>query len=366
MSKWSKALYALIILLLAGLSFVLRLSDRKAEIEWAELTTGGDMTESGPDETETQEPEVPDNSGNPNIMEIYENFLKGTLMIEREGQQVRVNELFWDNEIEYCYIDMDGDGRDELHIRDSAVYYVIKAGEEVLQIIFESWWDCEPVVADKRCGFWITGTEAIDMERYVQYREEQIANRAENELEWTNRRLKEFVTWQEAYIDFINKPERTIWTSGTSPDYSLIYVDNDDIPELYINTGYSAGGEFVVSFYDGNVRALNRDRGGIKYMEYGGLFYSDWGNAGFYPCDVYMLERGTFSEIGTGWYSDYADEQGNIYFDYFWDGRAVTEAAYESHIDELIDRSKCTEPSLMYSKGEILEVLSDWRTGYIP
>ena len=83
----------------------------------------------------------------------------------------------------------------------------------------------------------------------MQYREEQIAKQTENELEWTEKRLKDFETWQEAYIDFMNKPESTTWLSGDDwEDYSLIYVDDDDIPELYIYAGGMASGEFVISF----------------------------------------------------------------------------------------------------------------------
>ena len=102
--------------------------------------------------------------------------------------------------------------------------------------------------------------EEIDMGQYVQYREEQIAKQTENELEWTDKRLKDFETWQEAYIDFLNKP--TVWVSKDWPKCSLVYVDNDDVPELYIEVGGAAGGT-IVSFYDGKVRAMNRGRGGI-------------------------------------------------------------------------------------------------------
>lgn len=80
---------------------------------------------------------------------------------------------------------------------------------------------------------------------------------------------------------------------------------------------------------------------------------------GFYPCNIYLLEKGEFPEIGTGWYSDYADEQGNICYDYFWEEKPVTEAAFEACIDVLINRTKCVEPSLWYSETEILEILTE-------
>ncbi|MDE5598147.1 MAG: hypothetical protein K2J04_09965, partial [Lachnospiraceae bacterium] len=355
---------------------------------------------------------------NLSLAEVYELFLNGELTVAQEvyiryteddpkEEQVTIDELFWGNDIEYCFGDIDGDGSEELHIRDDEVYYAIKAVDGMLQILFEGWWSYEPVVTNEVCGilhftdnkyndetiqfitintdgstesdgeFWwfdeskngimdeedayinYPPYEEIDMGQYVQYREEQIAKQTENVLEWTGKRLKNFATWQEAYIDFINKPQSTIWTSENDSDYSLIYVDDDDIPELYIHTGIMATGAFIVSFYDGKVRAMNRERGGIEYIEYDGLLYSGWGNAGFYPCNVYMLEKGEFSEIGTGWTSENNDaEKGFLGYDYFWEGSLTTEEEYNVCLNKLIDTSQCIEPAELYIKDEILEILA--------
>lgn len=355
------------------------------------------------DEIETREPDTLNDLEKLNSMEIYELFLNGELTVEWEERQVLINELFWDNDIEYCFFDIDGDGSEELHVKDSTIYYAVKVQNETPQIIFDGWWIYEPIMTDKLCGilyhfygygdekieyieisadgsmesdgvfewsdknkdgnideedyFW--GRGDIDMEQYIQYREEHIAEQAENMLEWTGKRLKNFGTWQEAYADFINKIHVTVPFLDDAFRYSLIYVDSDDIPELYIYTGNMVGGEIIVSFYDGSIGTMNRDRCGITYIEYGGLLYNGNGATGFYPCNVYMLERGKFSEIGTGWQTDHVDEQENIYFDYYWEGRAVTETEYNAYINELIDTSKCVEPSLLYLEDEILEILTD-------
>ena len=88
------------------------------------------------------------------------------------------------------------------------------------------------------------------------------------------------------------------------------------------------------------------------------MLYNANGATGFYPCNIYRLEKGVFSEIGTGWCNDHCDAQGNVYYDYFWEHNVVTEAEFEAHIDELIDRSKCVEPSVLYTEDEILEMLT--------
>ncbi len=321
------------------------------------------------DEVETQEPEDSNDSANTNLIKIYESFLNGEISVEQNGQQVIINELFWDNDIEYCLFDIDGDDREELHIRDSAVYYAVKVSDETPRIIFEGWWCYEPVVTDKRCGilryFHGYGYEEMEFIKIgadgsresdgLSYWSDKNDN-GNIDLEWTGRRLKDFATWQEAYIDFIKKIHVTVPTLDGF-EYSLIYVDADDIPELYIFTGGMATGEIIVSYYNGKIGAMNRDRIGIAYMEHGGLLYNRNGAMGFYPCNIYRLERGEFSEIGTGWYLEYDDGQGNVRDDYYWEGSAVTETEYEAHIDKLIDTSKCVEPSLLYSEDEMLEIL---------
>ena len=337
--------------------------------------------------------------------EVFELFLNSGLTVELEEEQVTIDKLFWGNDIKYCFGDIDGDGSEELHIKDDVVYYAIKAEDGILQIIFEGWWFYEPVGTDGACGilyypheygveyiefikvnadgstesdgefYWYDENKSgiideedyfrvyddsyreINKEQYIQYKEEQLAKQTETELEWTDKRLKDFATWQEAYIDFMNKPKSTIMT--TTSDYSLIYVDDDDIPELYIDTGVMISGVFLVSFYDGKVRAINRERGGIQYMEYGGLFYSDWGHRGFYPCNVYMLEKGEFSEIGTGWIREDNDVENEYYgFDYFWEGSLMTEEEYKECLNKLIDTSKCIEPG-EHTNSEILEIEGD-------
>lgn len=359
-----------------------------------------------------------DNEVNIDPTEVYERFLNSKLSVELKEKQVTISNLFWDNDIKYCFLDIDGDGIDELHIKDNVIYYAIKAVDGVPQILFKGWWNYEPVVTDELCGilyyyndgygseyikfiqisadgstksdgeFWwhdenknenmdtddsfeiyigyddslekYIGYEDIGMEQYIQYKKEHSAQQTGYELEWTDRRLKEFATWQEAYIDFLKKPSDTIWVGHGWEECSLIYIDYDGVPELCIDTKVAATGEIIVSFYEGQVRAMMRGRGGIKYIEYGGLLYSDWGSMGYYPCDIYMLEKGEFSEIGTGWISDHYDEETAIvYYTYYWEGKEVTETEYEECIKEKIDKSKCIEPSVLYSRDEMLEMLTD-------
>ncbi|MDE5589694.1 MAG: hypothetical protein K2J60_11250 [Acetatifactor sp.] len=359
------------------------------------------------DEVETRQEKI-------DSAEVYELFLNGELTAgrmayikqedEQEEKQVTISELFGDNDIEYCLLDIDGDGSDELHIRDNTAYYAIKAVDGTLQILFESWWnDYELIVTDELCGllnyfnlgygnegirfikisadgswewevFTWTDTnkneymdeeddfyaetdssdyEEIDMEKYVQYRKEHYVDLAGHELEWTNRRLKDFATWQEAYIDFLNK-SRILWPDNDFEDeYALIYLDDNDIPELILDMG---GNVAIVSFYDGNVRAMNPSRGyKIKYIEHDGRFYT---RDRF--CDVYRLEKGEFSKIGTGWVYEHYYFYTGFRYKYFWEGTEVTEEELEECLNKLIDTTQCIEPAELYTQDEMLERLAEW------
>ena len=337
----------------------------------------------------------------PDQMEIYERFMDGELTVTWKKEQAPITELFWDNDIEYCFYDIDGDGVEELHVKDSVAYYAVKVCNSLPQILFEGWWGHEPVALDGQCGilhydrgygsewvefmtvdadgetksegefywsdenrngdmdekdhFTVGWDEELTMEQYVRYRDEQLKKLSENELEWKERQLESFATWQEAYAAYIKRRENINWMQDYDR-YSLIYVDDDEIPELYIDTGGMATGEFVVSFYDGHMGVMNRGRVGLCYMEHGGLLYSESGNMGFYPCNIYRLLKGEFSEIGTGWCTETYDGE-NVNFDYFWEGRPVEETEYEAQIAELIDKPACVEPEKLYTKEEILEIL---------
>lgn len=258
----------------------------------------------------------------------------------------------------------------ELYIRDKTIYYVVKIQEEIPQIIFKGRRCYEPVITDKLCGILFYSHEygyeqleffkiSADGSMESDGRFDWSDYNGNGKLEWTGRRLKNYVTWQEAYIDFVKKLHVTEPEYADDFEYSLIYVDADNVPELYIDTKIMASGEIIVSFYDGNIGTMNRDRVGIRYIEYGSLLYNESGAMGFYPCNIYMLEKGEFSEIGTGWSYEKFDERGNLNFDYYWEGSPVTEAEYREYLNEMIDTSECIEPPVLYSEDEILEILMD-------
>nr|MCR5684310.1 hypothetical protein [Lachnospiraceae bacterium] len=150
----------------------------------------------------------------------------------------------------------------------------------------------------------------------------------------------------------------------TQSTYSLIYLDEDDIPEIFISTGICAQGEFVLTYNNGKVEICRLDRLGSEYIERSGLIYTDTGHMGYYPVSITKLENGVFSEIASGAYTEsekyYAPDGSEIdYLDYLewdeeatggepyseisfsweWMGEQVTQEEYDTRIEDLFDIS---------------------------
>lgn len=175
--------------------------------------------------------------------------------------------------------------------------------------------------------------------------------------------------WETAYADYIDN----MW-DGKKPDYrfnfSLIYLDDNDIPEMFIKTSSEAGGEIVLTYYDNEIKQQQLSRIGSIYIERSGLIYSNNGHMGIYPVQIRKLENGEFSVIGSGdkmfrngmengeLYE--LDEEGNPISDYKWEGESVNEETFNNKIDEIFDREQGIRPERIYLAEEMVSKL---RTG---
>ena len=95
--------------------------------------------------------------------------------------------------------------------------------------------------------------------------------------------------WRAAYLEILeaNKHCRS---------FALVYVDDNDVPELYIMGISEAEGDRIFSYLDGEVTTLQLGRtGGGKYIERGGMIANENGNMGRYYTDVFELAWYGFS-----------------------------------------------------------------------
>ena len=154
-----------------------------------------------------------------------------------------------------------------------------------------------------------------------------------------------FLDWQTAYLNFIESRESEY---DFDYRYALVYVDNDDIPELYAMGVCEADGDLICSYKNGCVieQQLMRMLGG-KYVERSGIVINQNGSTGQYYDNVYKLDQNGFSQILKASYTErYVTlENGDLEIinEYFIDGKAVSEDEYNNAINDAIDLSQTAE-----------------------
>lgn len=162
--------------------------------------------------------------------------------------------------------------------------------------------------------------------------------------------------WQEAYAKYAEELEAEYQDKGwLDITYSLIYVDEDDIPELVIDAGFSM--YHILTFHDGEIDELKTDRATACYMERQNLLDDDNGAMGFYHDYIYSIENGKWVYVTGGEYSDkYDDEHGAYDFTYRWEGEEVSEAVYQQKLKEVFDTEHAIEPENFVSWEEMLSL----------
>ncbi len=154
-----------------------------------------------------------------------------------------------------------------------------------------------------------------------------------------------FLDWKTAYLDFIESRESEY---DFDYRYALVYVDNDDIPELYAMGVCEADGDLICSYKNGRVieQHLGRMLGG-KYVERCGIIINQNGHMGQYYDNVYKLDQNGFSQILNASYTEryvtLENDDLEIINEYFIDGKAVSKDEYNAAVNSAVDLSQTRE-----------------------
>ena len=157
-----------------------------------------------------------------------------------------------------------------------------------------------------------------------------------------------FFDWKTAYLDFIERRESDY---GFDFRYALVYIDNDDIPELYAMGACEADGDLICSFRNGCMieQYLSRNAGG-KYVERSGIVINQNGHMGQYYDNVYKLDQNGFSQILKASYTEHyvplensKNDDYEIINEYFINGKTVSKDEYNAAINATVDLSQAVE-----------------------
>ncbi len=127
--------------------------------------------------------------------------------------------------------------------------------------------------------------------------------------------------WKNVYTKYID-------TNGNIDDssYKLLFIDNDDIPELFICTD---GQSKVCTCYNGSVTEISLPMywGETYYEEKSGKFMQK-GYRGDESAILYSLKDGRFSSLHNGTYDE---------TNYYIDGQAVAQNEYNNEVNSWLD-----------------------------
>jgi len=160
-----------------------------------------------------------------------------------------------------------------------------------------------------------------------------------------------FPDWQTAYLDFIERRERDYGREsdyGFEFCYALVYIDHDDIPELYVMGHCEADGDLIFSYKNGRImeQRLARTCGG-KYVERSGMMINQNGHMGYYYDNVYQLDQNGFSQIldasRSERYVPLENRDFEIVVEYFIDDKSVSRDEYRDAVNHAIDLSKTVD-----------------------
>jgi hypothetical protein len=142
--------------------------------------------------------------------------------------------------------------------------------------------------------------------------------------------------WKSAYLEFLEGK------NGEYITFSLVFVDEDDIPELYLGGCSNAIGDRLCSYQNGTLKQMyiRRVQGG-QYVPHSSLLINYNGTVGYYYTEVFQLTDGGFDCLWSGLEKHGSGHNGfNEYYgsaSYYIDDVRVSKAEYEAAIREQID-----------------------------
>ncbi len=169
--------------------------------------------------------------------------------------------------------------------------------------------------------------------------------------------------WKKLYISYIRK----YYKQNESSDYSLAYINDDDIPELIIDSGIMAINGAVCTVYDGKLQTMDVWPSGLSYIQEKNAFIIKSGRMDTYFDEVYKIEKGQFVVTAKGNYGledeeDYGEdrEEAERHYKYYWNGKRVSKKQYNTNLEKAFDSSNAVVPyDNHYSAAQMIHILNN-------
>jgi len=145
--------------------------------------------------------------------------------------------------------------------------------------------------------------------------------------------------WKKAYRKYI--AENLFADSCCDYVFWFVYIDNDHIPELIIDTQSVAGGCHVLTYQDGQIsHIIIGSTGTPSYIEKGNLLLDSAGHQGCYYDTVYQIVDGNWIKL---YHAENFETDKNDFqpiYTYFINDSEVTKEAYYANLNHYFDHKK--------------------------
>ena len=127
--------------------------------------------------------------------------------------------------------------------------------------------------------------------------------------------------------------------------FAILDIDGDDVPEIFFDSGFGAGGSGLLTYADGEVSEIHGgNSSSIYYIEAGGIFKYVGGHMDNYTDDVYTISGGKpklklsgHFYLPDGAYTGTGDVQD--YYEYYINDAQVPRGVYEKKLAAAFDQS---------------------------
>lgn len=176
--------------------------------------------------------------------------------------------------------------------------------------------------------------------------------------------------WKSAYIEFANS---YLYEHGEyeyrlqNVKYTLVDIDENGIPEMFIYSGSGAGGSTFITYNENGIERLDYGNSSwISYIKGGNIFNYSGGHMDNYYDNIYKIQNGSYVLVASGDFGaidnsnvNY-DEYGYPVYTYYWNDIEVSESEYQNSLNRIFDTSKEIEPETYYFYSDIVEVISNY------
>ncbi|OLN31726.1 stalk domain-containing protein [Desulfosporosinus metallidurans] len=172
--------------------------------------------------------------------------------------------------------------------------------------------------------------------------------------------------WKNAYINYI---QNTLAKNGTGyfqdawMGYKLIFIDDDEIPELVAIGNCEAQGNLICVYHNGVINSTQLSRNSFTYIKKGNLLCNAAGNMGDYYHKVFTIKDGVLSQIAAGFWGYTSanvpvDETGNPIYKYKWENKTVTEKQYYQLLNSIYDTTKAIDGNKYLDNSSVEKIVN--------